>query len=234
MIGKDTALYSIIGESAIEAKKESLFNDIFKDKDLDMMVMPLNIRDDDLGFFLYNFKNSKVKGAYFLREYWQKVCSLLADEVDEEAKICGIVDSLDIKDGKNKPYVVQGRAIVSLLDLSGKRVGVCGDSPTIKSALYHLNRSDLKEIIFFDDIIERTLDLISIVPDKKSDVVRIENGMIDDDIDILILDRDDIKYNLDTKVLKLYRDSLNDGSLDFSDVEREIAKIKTREWIENG
>ena len=226
MIGKDTKLFSIIGESAIESKKESLFNDIFKEKDLDMMVMPLNIRNDDLGYFLYNFKNSKVSGAYFQKEYWQDVCHLLKDEIDDEAKVCGIVDSLDVVDGKNRAYVVVGEAISSLFEFKDKRVGICGDTPMIKSALYHLKQKGVDEFIFYDDIIERTLELTKIIDGCRYDVIRVEGSSFETDTDILLLDRDDLSPKGNSKVINL--------SLEFDKIEKEIAKIKTREWIENG
>ncbi len=227
MIGKDTLLFSIIGESAIEAKKEYLFNNIFKELDLDMMVMPLNIRSDDIGFFLHNFKNSKVKGAYFSKEYWKVVANLI-DGQSSEAKACGMVDSLDVKDGKNRAYVVAGKAVINLIQPNGKSVAIVGNSPLIKSIVYNLNQSDIKELILYDDVVERTLELSSLASDLNVDVERITENRVDIKADIIIVDKDNIKVECSGKKIDLNNED------DFLEIEKEIAKIKTKEWIENG
>jgi shikimate 5-dehydrogenase len=225
MIGKDTALYSIIGVDAIEHKIESYFNKHFKEADVDRFVMPLNIREDDIGFFLYNFKNSKVKGAYFEREFWSIVANLL-DEKDEEAKICGMVDSLDVVDGKNRAYVTLGKAVVSLLDPKGKSVAVFGNTPAIKSALYHLNKSEVKEIILYDEVVENTLTLSEITKDISLDVERITDGKVSCEADLVIVDRDDLIIECNAKVFDLQKN--------YSELLEEIAKIKTKEWMRDG
>ncbi|RUM63755.1 MAG: hypothetical protein DSZ05_08185 [Sulfurospirillum sp.] len=50
-IGPQTRLFSLIGANAIESGRESLFNNAFQQLDADCKMMPLNIREDDLGFF---------------------------------------------------------------------------------------------------------------------------------------------------------------------------------------
>jgi len=225
MIGKDTALYSIIGVDAIEHKIEPYFNKYFKEADVDRFVMPLNIREDDIGFFLYNFKNSKVKGAYFEKEFWNTVANLL-DEKDEEAKVCGMVDSLDVVDGKNKAYVILGKAVVSLLKPKGKRVAVFGNTPAIKSVVYHLNLSEPKELIFYDEVVENTLSLSAIAKDIDVDIERISDESIDCEADLVIVDRDDLDIKCNAKVFDLQKN--------FSELLEEIAKIKTKEWMKDG
>jgi len=225
MIGKDTALYSIIGVDAIEHKIDPYFNKYFKEADVDCFVMPLNIREDDIGFFLYNFKNSKVKGAYFEREFWSTVANLL-DEKDEEAQVCGMVDSLDVIDGKNRAYVTLGKAVVSLLEPKGKSVAVFGNTPAIKSVVYHLNLSEPKELIFYDEVVEKTLSLSAIAKDINVDVERISDESIDCEADLVIVDRDDLVIESKGSVFDLQKN--------FSELLEDIAKIKTKEWMKDG
>ena len=101
MIDKETSLYSLIGENAIESKKDTLFNDCFKASDVNAKMMPLNIRMDDIGFFIFGFKDSQIKAGYFQKEYWSRLHELLED-MSEEAKLCGIVDTIDVKVIENK------------------------------------------------------------------------------------------------------------------------------------
>ncbi len=235
MIGKETTLFSLIGESAIESKKEALFNAYFKERDVDAKMMPLNIRMDDIGFFIYGFKDSQIKGAYFLQEYWEKLYDLL-DEMSEEAKLCGIVDTIDVIDKQNIASLTQGRAMVSLLEPTQKRIGIYGNTPSVKSFLYHLKNTNVKEIILYDEVVENCAQLATLLPaTTKVDIVRVqENSIMIDSCDVFIdaLANGVCHYHDIPTILTLnYHDSDN---LNFHDIENEIAKIKTKEWMNNG
>lgn len=232
MIGKETALFSLIGENAIESKKDALFNDFYKDRDVDAKMMPLNIRMDDIGFFIYGFKESQIKAGYFQQEYWLRLHDLL-DEMSDEAQVCGIIDTVDVKDGKNVATLTQGRATASLLKSQGKKVGLYGNTPTIKSILHHLKA---KEIVLYDETVENCMELMKLIPEGIAvDIVRVQDKTIKiDECDIFIDSGQNNKftYHDSVKVLELtYHDS---KYLNFDDIEKEIANIKTREWIENG
>jgi len=232
MIDKETALYSLIGESAIESKKDALFNDYFKASDVNAKMMPLNIRMDDIGFFIFGFKDSQIKAGYFQQEYWARLYDIL-DDMNEEAKVCGIVDTIDVIAGKNIAYLSQGRAAESLLNTKGKKVGIYGNTASVKSILHHLKA---KEIVLYDEIVENCAELMQYIPDGISvDIERVQDGaiMIEDcDIFIDSLQDKDFTYHDSVQVLELtYHDNKH---LNFNDIEKEIAKIKTKEWTENG
>ncbi len=230
MIGKDTVLFSLIGTDAIESQEEAIFNRYFQERDVDAKVMPLNIRMDDIGFFLYNFKNSKVKGAYFQREFWSVVHNLL-DELSDEAKACGIVDSLDVVDGENVAYVTLGEAVVELVKPQKKRVAIVGNTPALKSVVYRLNQADVEEIILYDTIIERTMELSRLAPDVKIDVERIEGESVRIDADICIVDDVEMGIETEGKVVDLSLEKGEQDRLGFDMILDKIAEIKTREWV---
>ncbi len=244
MIGKETVLFSLIGENAIESKKEELFNNYFKASDVDAKMMPLNIRMDDIGFFIYGFKDSQIKAGYFQQEYWTRLYDIL-DDMSEEAEICGIIDTIDVKNGQNIPYLSQGRAAISLLKPKGKKVGIYGNTLSIKSILYHLVQAQPKEIILYDEIVENCAKLMSLIPEGISvDIQRIQE-------DTIMIEGCDIFINSQKENTFTYHDSVNtvleltytpraglrtqdSQYLNFNDIEKEIAKIKTNEWMKNG
>ncbi len=232
MIDKETALFSLIGESAIESKKDSLFNNYFKTDDVNAKMMPLNIRMDDIGFFIFGFKDSQIKAGYFQKEYWTRLHDIL-DEMSEEAKVCGIVDTIDVIDGKNVAYLSQGKAIESLLKTEGKKVGIYGNTASVKSILHHLKA---KEIVLYDEIVENCAGLMQYIPEGISvDIERVQdNTIMIEDCDIFIdsLQDKEFTYHDNIQVLELtYHDT---KYLNFNDIEKEIAKIKTKEWMKNG
>ena len=232
MIDKETSLFSLIGENAIESKKDTLFNDYFKARDVNAKMMPLNIRMDDIGFFIFGFKDSQIKAGYFQQEYWTKLHDIL-DEMSEEARVCGIIDTIDVVDGKNIAYLSQGRATESLLKSTGKKVGIYGNSASVKSILHHLQAT---EIVLYDKIVENCAELIKYIPKEISvDIIRVQDHTIMiEDCDIFIDSMQDIaiKYHDSVQVLELtYHDTKH---LNLTDIDKEVAKIKTKEWMNNG
>jgi len=236
MIDKETTLYSLIGENAIESKKDTLFNDCFKASDVNAKMMPLNIRMDDIGFFIFGFKDSQIKAAYFQEEYWPKLYELL-DDMSEEAKICGIVDTVDVKDKQNIAYLSQGRATVSLIQPKNKRVGLYGNTANIKSVLYHLVKEEPSEIILYNEIVENCIELMQLIPKGiKVDIQRIaEESIMINSCDIFIDGLQDKKFNYHDSVQTIVELTYHDSQyLNFNDIEKEIANIKTIEWTNNG
>jgi len=233
MIDKETSLFALIGESAIESGKAKLFNDNLNDMQVNAKMMPLNIRMDDIGFFLHNFKDSQIKAGYFQKEFWVTLFNLL-DEMSDEAKVCGIIDTIDVSDGKNSAYVMQGRAAVSLLNLKDKTLGLYGDNPSIKSIVYNLNGSGVKEVILYDDVIEKTLDLTALIPDLNVDIVRVDGDTIESCVDIFIDGRGDREIDTSSLLLDLNIEEKVDDNLTCYFDEKEIAKIKTKEWVKDG
>jgi len=217
MIGKDTALYSLIGVNAIEEANAELFNKHLIEKDFDAKMMPLNIRQDDIGFFINGFKDSKIKEAYFSKEYWQTLYELL-EEVNDEVKVCGMCDTIKVIDKQNIGEVYYGKACASLIE-ENMRVAIYGNSPTAKSFLYNVVKKSPKLIILADMIVENCLEMSTIIPDAiSSDIQRAEANSVDADI----------VYDSTTQTLKI-----GDNVLNYQDILEKIAQIKTKEWIEN-
>lgn len=51
MMDRQTTLYSLIGTDVLSAGLEMEFNEKFKEIDINSKILPLNIREDDIGFF---------------------------------------------------------------------------------------------------------------------------------------------------------------------------------------
>jgi len=230
MIGKDTKLFSVIGSSAIEHKLERFFNHYFQKMDVDCKAMPLNIREDDLGFFLNGLKDSKIKAVFLEKEYWQNVYNLLNPD-DEECIFAGICDTIDIVNSNYQVTLTQGRALVEVLkektNLCEKTILIVGNSPSAKSFLYHLVKENPKKIIFADEYIEEMLELMAFTPKSIAhDIERIRDTKIDIEVDMAL---NFTNNPISTKTKKQI--NFND---DFDTIANKIAQIKTKEWTQNG
>jgi len=221
MIGANTALFSIIGTNAIENKTDDYFNEYFKSLDVDCKMMPLNIRQDDIGFFLNGLKDSQIKAVYFEKEYWGTVSSLLEND-DDEVKFSNICDTIDIENNKYKMRVSVGKAIVNLLgDVKDKTVIVMGSSNEAKSTLFQLIKKNPAKIILAEDTIEELVEMMNIIPSTiKQDVIRIQENNISETYDKSInfmnnTIKCDINYNED-----------------FNKIINKIAEINAKKWSE--
>jgi shikimate 5-dehydrogenase len=218
IIGKDTALYAIVGVNAIEEANADVFNNYLIEKDFDAKVMPLNIRQDDIGFFINGFKDSKIKEGYFAHEYWQTLYELLED-VSDEVKVCGMCDTIKVIDKQNIGEVYYGKACASFIE-EDMTIAIYGNSQTAKSFLYNATKRSPKLIILADMVVENCLEISQLIPDSiPSDIQRVEVDHIEADV----------IYDSENQTLKIGKNVLN-----YQDILEKIAQIKTKEWTKNG
>ena len=79
-ISKETKLFGYIGEYAGVSRFSALINKLFKKNSDDVMMIPMNIREDDLYFTVSNMKKSHLNGAVISNEYVDKVVDILDEK----------------------------------------------------------------------------------------------------------------------------------------------------------
>ena len=223
MIGAKTALFSLIGVDAIEHKQDQIFNQFFKSYDVDCKMMPLNIREDDIGFFLNGLKDSQIKAVYFEKEYWEQIAALLPHENDE-INFCAICDTIDIKDNAYVMRHVVGEAIVSLLgNTENQTIMIIGSTPEAKSTLLHLIAKKPAKIILAAEVIEDLMGMIQRIPNNiEHDVIRLQETTSLDSYDKII--------NFSDSTLECDIDFNND----FDTILNKIAELNTKKWSQHG
>lgn len=73
----ETKLYGFIAEEAHSSHFSVTVNRLFKENGVNAMVIPMNIRPDDIVFTISQMRNSKLSGALISNEYQEIVFSLL-------------------------------------------------------------------------------------------------------------------------------------------------------------
>nr|MCH9812768.1 hypothetical protein [Campylobacterota bacterium] len=220
MIDKETALYALVGVNAIEEENSNLFNQYLQNANFNAKMMPLNIREDDIGFFIYGFKDSQIKEGYFNTEYWQTLYHLL-DDMSDEANLCGLCDTIKVIEKQNFGDLYYGRATVAILNeitnIKSCKVTIYGNHELTKSILYNLIKMKPKQIVLAEMIIENTLELHAMIPqDIESDIERIEIKDITTDI---LINSENQEIYIGTKMINN------------QDILEKIAEIKTKEWM---
>ena len=90
-IPRQTKLFGFIGEEAGVSRFSALTNKMFKANGDDIMMIPMNIREDDLYFTISNMKKSHVNGAVISNEYVTQVVDIL-DDASSMVKRSGMCD----------------------------------------------------------------------------------------------------------------------------------------------
>ncbi len=174
-IGNATKLYGFISEYAQQNRMSVSLNRLFKADGINMMMIPMNIREDDFFFTLSNMKKSHVNGAMIAQEYRQNVIELL-DESSDFVRKTGFCDFVRVDNALLKPLRITPIAIKEKLRaLHVKRVAIIGTTP-----LAYALALDLRECkcAFFDPYIEELMKL------SESVGVEIDINRISDDMSI--------------------------------------------------
>jgi shikimate 5-dehydrogenase len=114
-ITTETKLYGFIAEEAHSNRFSVTVNKLFKANNINAMVIPMNIRPDDLVFTISQMRSSKLNGAVISREYQEEAFALL-DRSLSNADSEEICDFIEIVDGLLVGDLITGRALEKFAD----------------------------------------------------------------------------------------------------------------------
>lgn len=109
-ITSETKLFGFIAEEAHSSRFSSAVNKLFKGSGINAMVIPMNIRPDDIVFTLSQMRYSKLSGAIIATEY-QEDAAALVDAVSDSAEEEGIVDLIWIENNQLYGDLIMPRAL---------------------------------------------------------------------------------------------------------------------------
>jgi len=102
-IKPDTQLCTIIGYNAQTGDRRRYFNKILKECGKNATAIALNIKDEHFKYTMENLASSKVTRMMIEPEF-QAEAVLYCDELDERAKVRGLVGFVEVVDGKIMGY----------------------------------------------------------------------------------------------------------------------------------
>jgi shikimate 5-dehydrogenase len=191
-IGMATKLYGFISEYAQQNRFSVVLNSLFRADGINMMMIPMNIREDDIYFTVSNMKKSHVNGAMIGDEYRDAVIELL-DESSDFVDKTGFCDFVNSDNGILKPLIITPYAIIEKLKaLHVKKIAIIGSSPLAYALSLTLNEFDCS---FYDEHIEDLMNLSQKVG------VDIDINRIAEDIE---LDLSEYDIVIDTSFMKDY------------------------------
>jgi hypothetical protein len=217
-ISNATKLFGYIGEHAGVSRFSAILNKTFKANSDDMMMIPMNIREDDFYFTLSNMKKSHVNGAVISNEYVTLPLDLL-DTKSGLVERTGMCDIVFKNDEKLHGDIFSIRVLLEKLkDHNATKVAIIGINHYAKA--FSLMGCGFQVSYFYDNL-EELMAFCDEMELANPDINRIADGM---DVDLstydVVLDFSDFQaFDMVTKLAPLNIDMKN---------AKEYSALKTR------
>lgn len=172
-IGAQTRLFGYIAEEAQQNRFSVSLNRLFKAAGDDAMMIPMNIREDDLYFTLSNMRDAQLRGAFIGAEY-QKDAVEIVDTKSPLSELCGACDVVLVKDKKLSGDFIAVQSLFELFDEKGvKNIAVIGAGALAK-AMAVKNRT--YNIAFYHEYIESLMKMSESLS-QEIDINRLTKGV---------------------------------------------------------
>lgn len=173
-ISKETKLFGYIGEHAGVSRFSAVSNKLYKADSFNAMMIPMNIREDDLYFTVANMKKSHVNGAVISSEYVSDVLEIM-DEASGIAKRSGMCDIVFREGETLKGDIFSVRVLTEYLkDMNIRRVAIIGVNHYAKAFSFLACGF---EVSYFNENLEELMSFTQDVELNGADINRIADGM---------------------------------------------------------
>ncbi|MDF1878724.1 hypothetical protein JHD46_03615 [Sulfurimonas sp. SAG-AH-194-C20] len=207
-ISRQTKLFGFIGIEAGTSRFSAIMNKKFKSNDDDTMIIPMNIREDDLYFTVSNMKKSQVNGAVISSEYVRDVVDIL-DNSSEMVKRSGMCDIL-YREGETLRGDIFSVRVLSehLKDMMVNKIAIIGTNHFAKA--FSLLACGFN-VSYFNDSLEELMVFTEEMQIKDADMNRIASDVaVDFSAFDAVLDFSDLSsLSMIEKLAKLSMDMKN-------------------------
>ena len=169
-----TMLYGFIGEEAGQSSMSATLNKKLKNSNRDAMMIPMNIREDDLYFTVANMKKSHVNGALISNEYVTSVIEILDDSSDI-VKQSGMCDIMVREGEKLVGDVIFVKVLNKFLKDNGlNKIALIGTNHYAKA---FSTISNIFDVSYYNDNLESLMSFVTDMGIQDADINRIAEGM---------------------------------------------------------
>lgn len=173
-ISQQTKLFGYIGEDAGASRFSAIINKMFKENSADTMMIPMNIREDDLYFTVSNMKKSHVNGAVISSEFVTQVVEIL-DNASSMVKRSGMCDII-YKEGETlRGDIFSVRVLTEhLKDIFASKIAIIGVNHYAKAFSFLACGFNVS---YFNDNLEELMAFTTEVEVQNADMNRIAQDM---------------------------------------------------------
>lgn len=184
-----TKLFCLIGHPISKTLSPNIHNTSFKYNGLNSIYLAFDVKDNNLENTIKSLKVLNVKGYNVTIPFKEEIIRYL-DELSEEAKHMGAVNTVKFENGKLKGYNTDGRGFIETLkdnsvEIRNIKVLILGAGGAARGISFSLCNENVKEIT----IANRTVN--------KAEILSEEIKSKHDNICINYCTLNNINYNID-------------------------------------
>lgn len=116
-IGPETARFAVLGQSLPHTWSPYIHNSLFDAAGLDAVYLPVTVPPERLGSVTDVFR-SCFSGFNVTIPYKEKILPFL-DDVDEAARVCGAVNTVEIRNGRMIGHITDGVGMLRAIEEKG-------------------------------------------------------------------------------------------------------------------
>ena len=116
-IGPETARFAVLGQSLPHTWSPYIHNSLFDAAGLDAVYLPVTVPPERLGLVTDVFR-SCFSGFNVTIPYKEKILPFL-DDVDEAARVCGAVNTVEIRNGRMIGHITDGLGMLRAIEERG-------------------------------------------------------------------------------------------------------------------
>ena len=169
-ISGKTRIFGTIAHPASHVRAPSLFNPVFAEKQIDAVMVPLDVHPDGLAAAAAALRMMPNFGGLAVTIPHKMTLAALCDELSPVAKITGAVNAVRVQDGRLLGENFDGAGFVSGLkqqqhQLEGKRILMIGAGGAARAIAHALSLEPIASLSIYNRTAEKAAGLISAVQD---------------------------------------------------------------------
>lgn len=191
-----TTLIGLLGYPLKHSRSPHMHNTAFEKLGLDYVYMAFEVQDGLIKEGLDAMKILNAKGCNVTMPHKQKVVELL-DEVSEDAKIIGSVNTVYNDNGKLVGYNTDGRGFVKALkeegvDFQGKKIVMVGSGGAARAVAIQLAFDGAGEIVMMNRTLTTAVEIMDTIntniPTSKGRALEIDETVLKEELkDAIVL-----------------------------------------------
>ena len=181
-----TRLISLLGNPVKHSQSPYMHNLSFESLKLDYVYMAFEIEEGRIEKGIEAMRTLNAKGFNITMPYKEEAMKFL-DEIDEEAKIIGSVNTVLNNNGKLVGYNTDGKGFIKALDekqvkFRGEKTVILGSGGAAKAIAIQLAIDSAKEIVIANKTLEKAERIVNIIknhiPEVKVSSIKLDEKIL--------------------------------------------------------
>ena len=175
VIDSNTKLYCLIGDPVSKSLSPEIHNYSFDENNINARYLALNVIEEGLEKAINGMRHLGISGFNVTIPHKVDIIKYL-DDLDDEAKFLGAVNTVKNENGKLIGYNTDGKGFINVLkdkdiDIKNKTVAILGAGGAARAISIMFANEEVKKIIIFNRTIEKAKAVIEEIEKKFPKVV---------------------------------------------------------------